>query len=153
MEPLSKQSIEKFIRENIRNLSTRPDYYSGRRASTSDLTTEMLHKLYLFIKTEGGDEAAKNYVQMIADLKDMMATRFLESLYNLAWSNWKWKKGLSGSTVAAEKDNEMSMIIGLMSVMGSTDNELYGMTDSIREPFLKSRMSKEDYEARQKLVS
>jgi hypothetical protein len=35
--------------------------------------------------------AADNYVKMVADIKEMSATTFLQELYDLFHANWKYK--------------------------------------------------------------
>ncbi len=73
-------------------MSSRPEYYSGRGAILSDLNSELLEMIHEGIRREIGEKAAKNFVQMVADIDALSATFFLNSLYGLEASGWKWKK-------------------------------------------------------------
>jgi hypothetical protein len=60
-------------------MSPRPGYYAGRGPCTDDLNDQQLERLYTGLKTEVGDEAARNFVMMVEDLEDMSAAAFLWS--------------------------------------------------------------------------
>ena len=47
-------------------MSTRPEFFSGRGATTSDLNYETLTGIHDGIKKEFGDGAAKNFVLMVS---------------------------------------------------------------------------------------
>lgn len=70
-------------------LSGRPEYYSGRGATSGDLNGDHLGALYKGIKIEHGDEAAKAFVQMVFDTPVLSATAFLHNLYALEANGWK----------------------------------------------------------------
>ena len=78
-------------REMVRNagMSDRPEYYSGRRASRGDLNGEMLHNIYIQIKTEQGEGPAKEFVSMVENLQSLATTNFLNALYTLEQKGWK----------------------------------------------------------------
>lgn len=73
-------------------MSSRPEFYSGRGAILTDLNSELLEMIYDGIRREIGEAAAKNFVQMVADIDVLSATLFLNSLYGLEANGWKWKK-------------------------------------------------------------
>lgn len=70
----------------------RPEFFSGRGAILSDLNSDLLGMIHEGIRREIGAEAAKNFVQMVADIDVLSATFFLNSLYGLEANGWKWKK-------------------------------------------------------------
>lgn len=73
-------------------MSSRPEFYSGRGAILSDLNSELLEMIHEGVRREIGEKAAKNFVQMVADIDVLSATFFLNSLYSLEANGWKWKK-------------------------------------------------------------
>jgi hypothetical protein len=73
-------------------MSFRPEYFSGRGATTTDLNGEMLFKIYNSIKKENGERAAEAYVEMVKSIKTLSATNFLNSLYLLEACKWVYKK-------------------------------------------------------------
>ena len=133
--------LQDIIRDN--NMSTRPEYYSGRGAIRCDLDGSMLEGIYQGILKEYGEDAAKNFVEMVADIKILSATTFLEELYQLQLNDWKYTKKethAAGVTVPKNEDGEYdetsmrSGMIGIMNAMHNTRDE----TNSIRGRFLKS---------------
>lgn len=70
-------------------MSPRPGYYAGRGPCTDDLNDQQLERLYTGLKTEVGDEAARNFVMMVEDLEDMSATAFLWSFMRF-WDRKRW---------------------------------------------------------------
>ena len=55
------ERLKDIIRNS--NMSTRPEYYSGRGAILCDLNSDILQKIYLGIEKEFGKKAAKNYAK------------------------------------------------------------------------------------------
>lgn len=90
MAKMSARQIVLVYTEN--RMSSRPDFYSGRGAILSDLDSDLLERIYKGVKNEIGNEAAENFVQMVADIKILSATCFLNTLYGLEVSKWVWKK-------------------------------------------------------------
>lgn len=72
-------------------MSARPEYYSGRGPSTSDLGHRHLVKIHELITKHGGEKAAEAFVAMVASLKSGAATTFLNGLFALERMGWTWK--------------------------------------------------------------
>ena len=78
-------------------MSERPEYYSGRGATSSDVNDKILEKTYQIVQREHGKEAAGEFAQMVADIPVLSATDFLLTFYRLEGNKWKWHKGLLGN--------------------------------------------------------
>lgn len=103
-------------------MSGRPEYYSGRGATRSDLNYEMLERIYLGVKKTQGINASEEFVQMVADIPKMSATDFLLNFYNLERNEWKWDKRMTReeSGIYVDGRNDLSKFAtGVMSIMGS----------------------------------
>jgi hypothetical protein len=122
-------------------MSSHPEHYSGRGATTSDLDNNILEKIYELIRREYGDEASRNYVQMIADIPKLSATNFLLTLYKLEGYGWKWDKKIlgkqTGMDVGPDYDDGGREAVGFATIanviggISKTDD-----TDYIRGQFL-----------------
>lgn len=113
-----------IIRNN--RMSSRPEYYSGRGATLSDLDYDILEGIYKGIKKEFGSTAAKNFVDMVADIKVMSATTFLQELYNLFDNDWihtSKEKDASGIAIAKDENGEYDMVSGMMGIMSHMGND------------------------------
>jgi len=133
------EKLKDILRNN--RMSTRPEYYSGRGAILCDLDSKILEGIYQGILKEFGKNAAKNFLKMVADIKVLSATTFLEELYQLYFNEWKYtkkEKHADGISVPKNEDgdyDESSMVSGMMgifSVMGNNRDE----TEMIRGNFL-----------------
>lgn len=80
----------------MKNMSARPEFYSGRGAIGSDLDSRRLETVYQLVKREHGEDAAQNFAQMVADIPVLSATDFLLTFYKLDSHGWKWDKSLLG---------------------------------------------------------
>jgi len=121
-------------------MSNRPGYYSGRGATLTDLNGDKLTKIHAGIKKEFGEEAAKSFVLMVADIKVLSATTFLVELYNLYNADWKYvKKKVHASGLEIEKDEngQHNMLQGFASIFASLGNDRDD-TYEIRHSFLRS---------------
>lgn len=124
------EKLKEIIRNN--RMSIRPEYYSGRGAILCDLNGEILEGIYQGILKEYGKIAAKNYVKMVADIKVLSATTFLEELYMLFRNEWKYMKKkthANGISVPKNENGEydensaMSGMLGIMSAMFSSGRD------------------------------
>lgn len=123
--------MEKFkdiIKNN--NMSTRPEYYSGRGATTSDLNSEILFGLHKDIEKEYGKTAADSFVKMVAGLEVASATTFLNELYRLFNNEWKFvenhRQDKKGVTVPKNEDGEYdnhSAVMGIVGVFNAIHQE------------------------------
>lgn len=138
----SMEKLKDIIRNS--NMSTRPEYYSGRGATLSDLNSEILQKIYVGIEKEFGTKAAKNYVKMVDDIKVLSATTFLEELYQLFYNNWKYvKKRSHASGISVPKNDngeydDNSVLSGMMGIFAAMSNGNRDDTQSIKGNFVYS---------------
>ena len=126
--------LQNIIRDN--RMSCRPEYYSGRGATMSDLDGQILEGIYKGILKDYGKNAAKNYIKMVADIKVMSATTFLQELYDLFHNKWKYvekEKHADGISIPKNEDGEydeasaQSGMLGIFAALSSG-----GRDDTIR---------------------
>lgn len=147
------KSAKEILREYGKDkISTRPEFYSGRGNTTSDLNSEILETIYTGVQKEIGDKAAKSFVKMVGEMvHDASATTFLTSLYRLEQNNWKFNSSIVPTNQAealAEtvqnakregRDAAMPVSIGLVFIFASeakTDKRYGGLY--IVENFLRN---------------
>jgi hypothetical protein len=136
------EKIKEIIRSN--GMSTRPEYYSGRGATLSDLNVNILEGIYQGILKEYSKDAAKNFVLMVADIKVLSATTFLIELFNLFYANWKYvEKEKHADGIAIPKNDEgeydeNSMLMGMIGVISAMSSNGRDDTERIRGGFLRS---------------
>lgn len=134
------EKLKDIIREC--GMSTRPEYYSGRGATRSDLDSGILGRIYDGVLKEYGKRAANYYVKMVADIKVLSATTFLEELYMLFGNNWKYtnkEKHANGISVPKNEDGEYdenSAISGVLGMFAALSSCGIDDTNSIRNGFL-----------------
>ncbi len=131
--------LKDIIRDN--RISTCPEYYSGRGATRSDLNAEILQGIYQGILKEFGKDAAKNFVKMVADIKVLSATTFLEELYQLSYCDWKYiekKRHADGVVVGKNEDGEYDELNGMVGVITAMFHDGRDDTESIRGHFVRS---------------
>lgn len=119
-------------------MSDRPGYYSGRGATTSDLNHKILTKIHEGIKKVYGEDAGKNFVTMVADIRVLSATTFLVELYNLYNADWCYKpkkKHASGIQVDKDENGNHNMMQGFASIFSALSNNR-DETRMIRDQFL-----------------
>lgn len=76
-------------------MSCRPEYYSGRGPTPSDLDSRMLERMFKAILEHNGKAAAESFVDMVASLKSASATAFLRNFYDLERRGWIWPVGMA----------------------------------------------------------
>ena len=144
--------LHDIIRNN--RMSTRPEYYSGRGATMSDLDSEILEGIHKGILKEYGEDAAKNFVKMVADIKVLSATTFLQELYQLFNNDWKYtekKKHADGIAIPKNDEGEYdedSTLSGMMGVMSAMTHNGRDDTSRIKGGFLQSHGVKPKNEIR-----
>lgn len=134
------------LKEIIRscNMSTRPEYTSGRGAILCDLNGTQLEKIYQGILKEYGKKAANNFVKMVDDIEVMACTTFLEELYMLCENGWKYTKKpkehqANGISIPKNENGEyddrsvMSGMLGMFAAMGNNGRD---ETPQIKNYFL-----------------
>jgi hypothetical protein len=131
------EKLKQIIRGN--RMSTRPEYYSGRGATLSDLDYNILEGIYKGIKIEFGESAANSFVDMVDNIKVMSATTFLQELYMLFYNDWVYvikEKDASGIAVAKNEDGDYDMLSGIMGIFGGLTSNQRDETPSIKNHFL-----------------
>ena len=134
-----RMDISRMVR--AAGMSARPEFYSGRGATTSDLNGKLLEGFYQTIKQQLNETAAEQFVQMVADIPELSATDFLLTLYGLDQNNWKWDKELLGNQNGIyvdgknEQDRNVSAISTIVEVVSRKDPN--DQTEHIRNPFLR----------------
>ncbi len=129
-------------------MSDRPEFYSGRGATTDDLNHNHLETIYQAIKVNHGEPAAEQYVQMVATIPKLTATDFLLSLYQLERNEWKVPETMNKAT---QQEKVAGIYIGSDrgdgtregAASGAVFSVLSGMsnndqTPTIRNYFLRS---------------
>ena len=131
------KDIRTIVHES--GMSDRPGYYSGRGATLTDLNGDTLEKFYQNIEKSIGEEAAQNFVQMVANIPKLSATDFLLTLYNLERNNWKWDSKLIGNEKGNYAESEGEAMGNVLSVLGgmSERNETYAIRSRFLEEHLK----------------
>lgn len=131
------KTMQDILRDTPRFCS-RASYFSGRGATLTDLNYEILEHIHGQITSEFGEEAAKNYVKMVASMKSCSATAFINNCYSLEMMNYKWadeESSTSGIDVEKDKDGNydtVNGIFGMISAMHQRGDD----TPSIRNRFL-----------------
>ncbi len=117
-------------------MSGRPEYYSGRGATASDLNGDMLYAIYHKILHELGVRQANVFVAMVKKLKTLSATNFLNALYALERNDWKLME-FNESNVDVGPDGNSRGIIALATVVDSIFYCGRDDTEYIRSSFLR----------------
>lgn len=147
------EKLKEIIRNN--RMSTRPEYYSGRGATLSDLNSEILQGIYLGIKKEFGDKAAENYVKMVVGIKVLSATTFLNELYSLYYKDWKYrtkKSDESGIAIQKNENGDYDPTHGMLSIFGLLSNNDRDDTQQIKGSFCRTHNIKPKVMAHRKAL-
>ena len=125
-------------------MNPRPEYFSNRGATTSDLNDKILENIYKGIQNEYGDNAANQFAQMVAKIPKLSATDFLLSLYRLEGNNWNWDEKILGNEkgiYATDEGTAMGTLFAALSGMNKRDE-----TKDIRREFLKRHKIDPEYD-------
>ena len=128
--------LKNIIRES--GMSSRPEFYSGRGATLCDLNSEYLQKIHNGILEKFGKKHAESYILMVARLKELSATGFLNALYALHDGGWKKPKNVVESdkfAVHKNEDGEYDAVHGQVSVMSAIFSTGRDQTNAIRSGF------------------
>lgn len=129
---LIKKDASEILRRN--RMNNRPDYYSGRGATLTDLTSEHLEGIHSDIQKNHGDEAAEQFIDMVEEIEVLSATAFVQAIQRLEKNQWKWDSRLLNGLSGISYRNEAGMLGTLMGVISSRGND---QTGQIRNPFLR----------------
>lgn len=122
-------------------MSTRPEYYSGRGATTADLSDSKLEKVWDAIKTHRGDKAAEAFVRMVESIKVLSATDFLLALAALDQNDFKWEHSMRPRGEGNYATDPIIAVFTIAAVATRRDDE----TRAIKDPFLRRRGRKIKY--------
>ena len=116
-----RKSIEDIV--NSANMSTRPEYYSGRGVNEDDLNAQQILQIYKEIRKEYGQKEVFAYIEMIKSLPLLTATDFLISLKSLVSSGFTTRMvSKEGISIPKDEDGEYgdtSLVIGIFSIMSA----------------------------------
>lgn len=114
--------------------SCRPEFYSARGATTSDLNDRMLETIWQAISKEKGKDAAEAFVSLVEDMPKLSATDFLLTLAAFEGNGYVWDKSLmSGRDGVYAADMGSAWGTLLETLGGSRERD---ETPSIRDEFL-----------------
>ena len=123
----------------------RPEYYSGRGATTTDLDGDKLFAIYTKIREEIGKKEAEAFVTMIENLEYLSMTNFLNALYALENNQWVYKPVVENDIdIGSDNSTRGAVALGVIgsAILGKPDD-----TDYIKRSFF----SKIGYTARSKV--
>lgn len=130
------KAANKILTDN--NMSSRSAYFAGRGESLSDLNGQILENIYESVKKENGDNAAKSFTNMVADLyfvqRDLSASTFINSFYTLESCSWNYRpmteeksRAELMSQTAADELRETGQagasLFGMMLVLGGHEGK------------------------------
>ncbi len=121
-------------------MSTRPDAFSGRGATTTDLNFRRLEVIYQSVLQNKGEKAAMAYAQMVADIPRLTATDFLITLAALESNNWVWDKRLLGSQnglYAGDAESAFGTVACVLGGMSEVDQTYWIRRDFLAEHKIK----------------
>jgi len=148
-------------------LSARPDFYSGRGNNPGDLNSDHLEMIWNGVKTEVGQEAARAFVNMVAQMTtDASATTFLVSFNRLARNNWSLDqhvvpKSEIDSTCEALADATRTRgggayapaVLGILGLMGRSNQAQEGDGYVITGAFLKRHSTEIDTKLHERVTN
>ena len=130
------EKLKDIIRNN--RMSTRPEYYSGRGATTSDLNDQILFGIHKDLKKDFGEDAGNGFVKMIDGIKVLSATAFLNGLYELYYNNWIYNEQQPDSiTIQKDDDGNYNSTVGMIGVIDSLFSCGRDDTQQIKSHFLR----------------
>lgn len=131
------EKLKEIIRNN--KMSTRPEYYSGRGATISDLNEQILFGIHKDLKKQFGEDAGNGFIKMVNGIKVLSATAFLNGLYELFYNEWEYNERQPDSiTIPKDKDGNYNSAVGMISVMESLFSCGRDDTQQIKYHFLCS---------------
>lgn len=110
------EKLKEILRNN--RMSSRPEYFSGRGATLSDLDSKILEGIYQAILKEYGELAGKGFISMVDGIEVMSATTFIQELYKLYYSGWEYKseKDESGIAIGKDEDGNYDLVNGMIGM-------------------------------------
>lgn len=121
--PKTLETLKEILRKN--RMSTRPEFYSGRGVNYGDLNEEILIGIYYDVQKTFGKRASEGFVDLMRGIKTLSATAFLEDLYSLFYSDWKYcpEHGSNGIAVHKNENGEYNLASGMASMFSALNNK------------------------------
>ncbi len=122
-------------------MSARPGFYSGRGATSSDLNSKSLERIFQAIVRNVSAEAGTEFVKMVADIPVLSATDFLLTLGKFEQNNFVWSKALlsdHGGRYFENKAEAFGTVMEALSSVSGRRAERHDETSYIRGEFLRS---------------
>jgi RNA polymerase-interacting CarD/CdnL/TRCF family regulator len=117
-----------------------PEYYSKNVAEYEEFNSNVLSKIYFQIYFKIGDNASKNYIRMVKDVKEFSALNFLINLYKLEAQNWKWKKRDYINKNRLAKEDQTNALEVISEMVSREENHERSIL--IKEKFLRMHRRK-----------
>jgi len=108
------------------SMSSRPGYTSGRGATISDLDFEKLTYIHDNILKEVGEEASKNFVKMVKNLKVASSTSFLLNLYELESNSWVYTEPKDIDNYVSNEGEAFGTVMSIFGNRGDDTLEIVG---------------------------
>lgn len=117
----------------------RPEFYSFRGATISDLDGNTLYAIYQIITQEFGTNSANAFVTMVKKLKTLSATNFLNSLYTLERYGWAENISFHESDIDIGSNEQGREAVAFATLAGalSRNHSKRDDTELIRSSFLR----------------
>ena len=127
------------------SMSERPGYTSGRGATISDLDSKKLSFIYDRIRNNISKEASNNFIDMVQDLRVASCTGFLNALYSLEYSDWKYTKNSDRDVSDIHVENEGEGIGTILAkISGSNRDETLQIVGDFLRTFGKHHITLND---------
>jgi len=109
-----RQAIQKYT---ARRMSTRPEFYSGRGVTTTDLNVKLLTLIDQGLTADFGNDVHLKFCQFLEALSDLSATNFLNQFY--CWfGQWELPTGLRETDIDVGPDDGHRETIAFCTVLG-----------------------------------
>jgi hypothetical protein len=126
-------------------MSTRPEYYSGRGATTVDVNSTKLEKVWTAIRTHRGEAAAEAFVCMVESIQVFSATEFLLALAKLDARGYVWNPSMLPKSKGIHATDDITGFCTVLAVMSRSERD---DTATIKNPFLRAHGRKIEREGK-----
>lgn len=114
------------------NMSARPEHYSARGATVTDLHGEQIRQIYKNILKHHGRVASLAFVKMVMGMEQLSATDFLLNLYLLERNEWRWSPDQATDAGGNHFTCEATAFATMMGVLGGRERD---ETATIKQQF------------------
>jgi hypothetical protein len=136
--------VNKFLREYAPRLGTRPEYFSGRGATLSDLNSDILEGIYQGLLEVIGKTAAKNFVVLVARFSSLSATAFLNDFIQWYSNGCNEYQTQATSDVDLGPDDEGRFPVAFATMASMMFGNQRDDTNQIRYSFLTNHQQELD---------